>query len=660
MNNIIESLKTCKNESELRNNDDNKGTEQITSVGKLIKNICIEKEISFKKLCNGICTESFFSEFTSGQKSVNMLILDLLFQRLGRSEDEFEIYLMPREYERIKMRFKIVDLIEKKEIKKSEDEIEKYKKLIVKNDKFHERFLLIMKARIMHLQNESYEKIYLTLKEAVEKTVPKFEEKQLDELILSYNELFFMIECMKFREKAYKDNKSQEFYLKLINYIEESDFDYINKAKIYPKVVCLVAKNQMLNKQFDYIKEKCDTAIYYLRKSRKLYFIKELLETISYAIKGKVDIYKSQVGTLENALENLNKLESALVENEKERVFITELFDKYNLGEDPFEWYPHNHVREIYPVGEVIKRRREMQGISIEDFSNATGYSVKTIKRVESGEKDSYPVTAKELLKAVGMFGELQVYAFDSNSYDDYKLEKELLYYFILGKYKEANEFLEKLENEIYTLNKLNKQYIGHVKTAILNNLGKISNEEAIQKYIEALKITIPIQSIFSDKKKYFTKREIMLIYNIGMAYNRDKDNKNALKWLGIFENYYNDFDFDLSNYIITYELIMSGYQSLLGDMGEYNKSDKLSQKALYESLKCRRGGFIVNFLYSSAWNMKEKIENGNKKMQLHELALYKDKIEKALMISCIVDDKRIMDFLENKLMEVRHNYQQP
>ena len=131
------------------------------------------------------------------------------------------------------------------------------------------------------------------------------------------------------------------------------------------------------------------------------------------------------------------------------------------------------------------------------------------------------------------------MYVFDCKSYDAYRLEQKLTNYFILGENKKAYEVLEKLKRKIDIENKLNKQYLGHVETTILNNLGEISNEETIEKYIEALEITIPIKSVFSDTKKYFTKREIMLIYKIGMIYNDNEDYKNAIKWLGIFEKYY-------------------------------------------------------------------------------------------------------------------------
>ena len=633
---------------------------EITSIGKLIKSICIKKGISYKKLCRDICSESFFSEFIQGKKSINLLMLDLIFQRAGRSEDDFQIFLMPKEYKIVKIRFQIIDLLDKKEVKKAKQEIEKYKKFIGKNDKFHDRFLLIMEARIMQIQNEDKdcpkvnEKIYLTLKKAVEKTVPGFEDKESFEgLVLAYSEMFFMVDCIKFRKKVYNDGKSQKFYKKIIDYIEKSDFDYINRAKIYPKVVCLVAKNELLNNEIDYIKEKCDIAIDYLRKSQKLYFMKEILETKSNIIKVEINSIKSNLSTLENIFENLDKLEIDLIENEEYREFLTELFNKHNLSQEPFEWYHHNHVREVYNFAEVIKRRMDMKGVSIEELSKITGYDIKTIKRVASEENAVYPNTAKKILKGLGMFEELQMYAFDCDSYDIYKDEEELSDLVFRGKYDEAYKIFKKFKKKINPLSRVNQQYFGQLETLIQYKLERITYKSAIKKYIKALEITLPKHNIFSYTKKFFTKIEITLIYNISMLYSDNGDNENALKWLKVFNDYYEKFDFNLSNYIITYELVMSGYESVLGDIGEYKKSDEICDNLLRESLKCRRGAFISNCLYSPVWNMKDRIEKNKEKMQSQELALYKDRVEKALMINCIMNNEVNINFLKDKLKKI-------
>lgn len=629
-----------------------KDMNQIIDIGNFIKNISEEKEINVKRLCYGICSESYFSEFTGGKKSANQLIVDLFLQRLGLSEGEFENYLSYKEYKRFVRRYKIIDFIEKKEIQKAEIEIEKYKKTVAGKDKLHKRFLLLMEARIMQLRNEDYEKIYLIMKEAVEITVPTFEKELINELILSYNELFFMLNCVSFREKAYNDNQSQIFYEELMRYVEKNELDHIIKAKLYTKIVCLAAKKQLLNKEYNIVLQNCNNAINYLQKSSKLYFIADVMKNKSLALMGIIDSYEDKEMIAEKDTRSLNTFKNMLLENEKQREFICELFEKYNLSPEPFEWYPHNNSRELYSIGEVIIRRRKMFNISQQALSENV-CDVVTVSRIETGVSAPHPRITKKLLKKLGMFGEQQMYVFECSSYEAYKLNVEMSRLLILNEYKKAYEVLETFKGKINMSSILNQQYLGHKETSILNNLKIISDEETICRYTKALELTIPIWSIFSDSKKYFTKTEIMLIYNIGSIYKRCNDYENALKWFGIFENYYDNFDYDISNYIITYELVMLGYGSLLGDMKKHDKSNEIIEKNIYESLKCRRGGFIGRLIYSSAWNMKDKIEDNNIEMQSHELALYKNKLEKALIMSCIMKDNLMQKFIIDKLSEI-------
>lgn len=629
-----------------------KDAERIIDIGYFIKNIIEEKEVSVKRLCYGICSESYFSEFTRSKKSANKLTVDLFLQRLGLSEGEFENYLSAKEYKRFIARYKIIDYIEKEEIQKAENEIEKYKKTVDVKDKLHKRFVLLMKARIMQLRNEDYEKIYLVMKEAVEITVPAFEKGSIDELILGYDELFFMLDCISFREKAYNDNQSQTFYEKLIRYIEKNELDYIIKAKLYPKTVCLAAKKQLLNKEYNIVLQNCNNAMNYLQKSSKLYFIADVMKNKSLALMGIIDSYEDKEMMLEKDTRSLNTFKNMLLENEDQRIFICELFERYNLSIEPFEWYHHNHNRELYSIGEIIGRRRKMFNISQQVLSENI-CDVVTMSRIETGTSAPHPRITKKLFKKLGMFGELQMYVFECNSYEAYRMNREMSHLLILNEYKKAYDILEKLKEKMNMSSILNQQYFGHKETAILNNLKIISDEEAIFRYIKVLELTIPIWSIFTDARKYFTKIEIMLIYSIGSIYKKCNDYENAVQWFGIFDNYYDNFDYDISNYIITYELVMLGYGSLLGDMKKHDKSNEIIEKNIYESLKCRRGGFIGRLIYSSAWNMKEKFEDGNRKMQPHELALYNDKLEKALIMSCIMKDNVMQNFLKDKLTKI-------
>ncbi len=654
---INNNLKTVKNLSLINSNDDfndNKCINEEIIMGQFIRDCSKSKKIKLKKLCENICSLSYFSEFLHNDKSMNKLELDLILQRLGVSENNFEHYIPLKDYEIFMIRHKIIDLINIKEIYRAEKEIELYEKKITKSNKLHQRFILIMKAKILQEKNEDYEKIYLTLREAVWKTVPLFENGSIEELILSHNELFFMIECVKFREKAYNDGKSQSFYNDVITYIEVSDLDYIIKAQLYTKAVCLKAENMLKDNKFDLVLNNCDKAIEYLQKSLKLYFVEKIMYYKGLALEGLIELYKDKIEISLEAIEKYNIYNNSYIENEEQREIISEIFKEHNLSSEINDWYPQNNVRELYSIGEIIKKRRGMLEQSQFEFSEGI-CDVTTLSRIESGKTAPWPRNANNLLKRARLFGEFQAFTFECKSYEAYKLENEMSDLIVLMKYNEAYEILQKFKEKIDTSSKLNKQYLGHSETAILNGLGIMTDKEAIDKYIEALELTVNIKKIFSNEEKYFSKREIMLIYNIAAVYKRLCDYKNSIQWLELLVNYYNNLDYDLSNYIITYELVMFLYSSLLGDIKNYDKSDEVAVKSLYESLKCGRGGFIGSYIYSTAWNMKDKIEQSKRKMQPYELALYKDKLKKALMISRIMGDYVIQDFIKTKLNEVNY-----
>ncbi len=628
-------------------------------IRQIIKNTCKEKGVKAKDLCEGICAESYFSEFINKGKSIGKLMVSLFLQRLGLDDGSFEYYLSTEEYELANMRHNIVDMIEKKAIYEAENEIKTYESLTDKGDKLHKRFILLMKARLMQLNDEDAIKIYEKLKEAVEITVPNFEIKQsIEGLILGYNELFFIIECLNFREKMYsykqpRDKLLQKLYYEIINYTEKIDFDGIIKARLYSKMSCIIAKKLLSRKKYKAVLENSDKAITYLQESAKLYSIEKILKNKSLAFEAIINSYENKKTMLENDMKQLDLYKDKYKENELQRKTICELFEKFNLSIEPYEWYPIDDDRELYSIGKIVRLRREMMNMTRAILSEDIFISEKTIARIERGEINPYLSSVKNIFERLGILGEFQIYVFDCKSYKEYKLEKSLSNLIVLGEYEKANEVLKKFKKSIDLSSRLNQQYLEHKETLIEHSLGSLTDEEAIERFTEALELTISIENIFSDTNKYFTKGEIGLINNISLIYKQRKDYKNAMKWLGLFENYYNNFqsDFDLRVYIITYEFTMRLYASLLGDMELYDKSDEIIQKTMYEALKCRRGRMIGRLIYSEAYNMKKRIEAEKIEMQPHEICLYKDKIERALIISNIINDNVMQEFLKNKLM---------
>ena len=64
-----------------------------TTVGILIQQIRREKKITGSKLAYGICSKQVLKDIEADQNEADILMLDILMQRMGQSPDKFEMIL---------------------------------------------------------------------------------------------------------------------------------------------------------------------------------------------------------------------------------------------------------------------------------------------------------------------------------------------------------------------------------------------------------------------------------------------------------------------------------------------------------------------------------------------------------------------------------------
>lgn len=70
----------------------------MKKIGQMIYDVMVRRGIDQKKLCKGLCSESTFSRYLSGERHMGRLILCALLQRLGKSADRFSAMLTDSEY----------------------------------------------------------------------------------------------------------------------------------------------------------------------------------------------------------------------------------------------------------------------------------------------------------------------------------------------------------------------------------------------------------------------------------------------------------------------------------------------------------------------------------------------------------------------------------
>ena len=209
-----------------------------------------EKNVKIEHLCEGLCTQGFYSKILSGEKNPGELLVNLILGRLGIAKDYYESYMSYADYIGYKMRCDIIVAIENENVNDAIINTQKYKKEIGKTSCLHERFILQAEAGIMTIEGASDDKICEKLKRAVLITIPRFEKTELGKLILSPEELFLTAEYASFEEKVKGHGTSQKIYEQIIDYMDSTEFDNIAKSKIYPKVVCLLSAKYLKNKEY--------------------------------------------------------------------------------------------------------------------------------------------------------------------------------------------------------------------------------------------------------------------------------------------------------------------------------------------------------------------------------------------------------------------------
>ena len=94
------------------------------------------------ELCEGLCSLSTLSRIEKGGREVDSLISELLLNRLGKTSDKYEFILNEEDYILYEIRFSIEEAIEQKNVKKAEELLHKYERLMPPDMIWHQQFLL--------------------------------------------------------------------------------------------------------------------------------------------------------------------------------------------------------------------------------------------------------------------------------------------------------------------------------------------------------------------------------------------------------------------------------------------------------------------------------------------------------------------------------------
>lgn len=599
-------------------------------------------QVSQECVSKGICTVSGMNRFENGNRVAEKLMRDRLTARLGISGEKYEDYLQPKEYVRWEQRLRIVNAIEQKKWQNANEELDSYAQLSGLNC-VNKQFIEAMRFMILLYEGASKEILRECITKAVKQTVPNVEKALSGVHLLSDQEINLIAEEMRLclPPEVIRDERLWRIseYEKLISYMEDSHWEKLQQAKVYPKVVYYICQ---LLLEGDYSKveyerglELCHNAIELLRDSSRLYYFIELTE-IRSALANRFMNFDIDVS-------EKSKLEEMLNENNAWEKVLKELYEEYKVAPYMSDFCYLYYETECHDMVKVIETRRKMLGLSRVKLGDGI-CTDRTIIRFEREGRNPSIDLVRLLFEKMGLCAEYRRARVVTNDVEVLMLSIDEAKYMNNYDFAIGAMYLDELKSKLNMNIPHNKQEISRLNVVIKNRINRLSNEELYDLSRESLEYTLPISALDVDVTKYFTRNEIKCLFDLAIKIKGDLPEK----CLEILCNKYGNVEEkSYLEEICAYEFVTGGLVSKLGDMGRYEESTKISHKVVKECLSHRRLGQIMSILYNIVWNYQNNIAN-----EIQDDNYIKEILYKSLIISMISKNNYRVAFFQDKLRE--------
>lgn len=571
--------------------------------GRYITNLRKEKEISLEQLSDGLCAISMLSRFERGEREPDKLLQNRFLTRLGVVPENYENFLDYDDYCRWERRQGILHYILEENMTEAKRLLQDYHEEYKMNEALEQQFYLAMLAQIRRYEGAKPEELAEIFGKALELTVPEIDTRSFRNRILSLEELNLLLEYRYCTGKGI----SLKFYENLLEYTDRMGLTVLAKAKIYPKVVyyyymvwkaspvAMVSAERLL--------VLCDNAIEILRDANRMFYLWELFCMRENLLKRLPDDIRQEANARQRSEECCCW-----------RKTLEGLFEEYKITLPMYEYCYIYVESENYCIGDVIRIRRKMLGLTQEELSGGICDS-RTISRLERHLRKPQKEIVQKLFERLNLSAELcrtEVVTEHPETIEKYRELKKTIDNYETEK---AEKMIADLSLELDSNNPTNKQALARAELLNLENSGAIVPGNYMAKIKEVLQYTIPYGAAIREGNKYLTNEELACLENI--IINSKWESNEVRECIISLYGICNKAKY-LINYIRLYEFIMTAISNQLGNAGMHDVSTDIEKSIIKLALQNRRIRSIHYALYEVFWN-NEHLMNDRDKLKLIE-----------------------------------------
>ena len=616
---------------------------------KFLKSVRKSQGASLEKTGFGVYAKSGMSRVEAGTRLPDKLVRDRLTARLGISGEEYEEYLLPREYRQWQLRMEIISCINKKEIASAEEKIDTYKSLYDINS-VEKQFIETMRYMIYEMKGYADEVLQVQIYNALICTVPDIDAAFAGVQLLADQELNLIMEYVRLTTPEIPKLNVTEWRLKeynnIVTYVENSRMDKIAQAKVYSKLACLVSELILTEYATEdglrYALELCTRAIEALRDTVRLYYFVELNE---YRIK-----LIEKIVILNSYEKENNELQGLLETSREWAKLLCELYTENDL---PFYMENFTYLyteTECNNISEVIRARRAMMGLTREKFCNNL-CDERTVMRIEHEDGNPSMAIVRTLFDRVGLCAEYKRARVITSDAKALYLSHELVIRMNNHEHELAITIFNKLTSLLNMDIPHNEQEMHRVETMLDKRNHKTEEYELEDLFTDALECTLSLDSLFRNEIIYLTRTELSCVHDFAAYTKGDKHEKCKSILVKMSEDIMkNKVE---SSKLCVYELVINRVACIYGDEGRYKESNLLTDILLKECLQNRRIDAVIGCIYNSIWNYQQECMLNN--IQANNDLVYK-LLQQGYKISILTKNTIWKQFFQQKIIDLENN----
>ena len=229
-------------------------------------------------------------------------------------------------------------------------------------------------------------------------------------------------------------------------------------------------------------------------------------------------------------------------------------------------------------LGEYIKQKRLDLGLTQEQLCDGICEPM-TLSRLENGKQTPSRNRINALLQRMGLPDDRYFALLSKNELEMEALQKEIVACNVTERVAEGFEKLAQFEALAAPDDQIAQQFILSSKVLLGRLDGRYMPREQIDMLMQAIRLTVPRFDLENIESFLYTKDEITIINQIGLAYSDDGQNKKAAEIYYQLLRYVRKHFKETITLIGALPLVLYNYARVLDLCGRYEEGAELAQE---------------------------------------------------------------------------------